>query len=595
MILALFAAYLCTLFCPPFNRFGGQKRLPTRQGFLASVFPRRQVALLLLLFPLISSAELSFNIDRAEISIEEAFELSISSNSATSGTIDISPLQQDFEIIDQYKQSRVQIINGNMSQSTTWTYTLVAKRSGKIIIPAISIGNEATEAREVTVKKGSAQNSKHPDIIVEAEIEQQSTYVQGQFIYIQRLLYAKPFRNNSTLTRPTVKEGLAEVEALGNTPERIVKRNGRDYRMLTRRFAIIPQKSGKLLVAPTVFSGTMRRSSQRYSNSFGFNPRSRRVRVLSNEVGIEVKPRPKEFTGKDWIVAKDFSLHLSWSTPPDQIKAGDPVTVVFAAIANGLRAEQLPEINLQAPTGIKLYPEKPSFNNEHSLDGIIGTINKNIVLVSTAGGEFEIPEISIPWWNSATNQQEIAKLNAIKLTVSGTPAPIAPQKAITKPELLSKNNSVEEKKTILSKTLIVMIILASLLFVALIAGRFIQWKERQKSNYKHAKENDSPAKKQQILDRLKQACDNNNAMKAQRQLQQWMRSNALSPSVLAKKSSLEFQQQITLLNQTLYSESKTDWQGLPLWQAVEQYQTQLSQDTKGNSQKTPQALEPLYY
>jgi hypothetical protein len=553
------------------------------------------LVLLLLLFPLVSSAELNLSIDRAEINIEEAFELSISSNSTTSGSIDISPLQQDFEIIDQYKQSRVQIINGNRSQSTTWTYTLVAKQPGTITIPAISIGNETTKTREITVKKGSAQNSNNQDVIVEAKVEQQSVYVQGQFIYVQRLLFAKPFRNNSTLTRPTLKEGLAEVEALGNTPKRTVKRNGRDYSMLTRRFAIIPQKSGKLLVAPTVFSGTMRRSMQRHSNSFGFNPRSRRIRVLSNEVNIEVKPRPKEFTGKDWIVAKDFSLHLSWSTPPDQLKAGDPVTVVLAAIANGLHAEQLPEINLQAPNEIKLYPEKPSFNNERNLAGIIGTMNKNIVLVSTGGGEFEIPEISIPWWNSETEQQEIATLEAIQLMVSGSPVPIASQKAITKPELLSKNNIAKEQKSTLSTTLIIMITLACLFFISLLAWLFMQWKNAQNTHQKHAKENYSPAKKQQILTQLKQACDNNNATNAQRQLQQWMLSIELSPTVLTQQNSLEFHQQRQLLNQALYSEAKNDWQGLPLWQVVEKYQAQLRQDKKGKTQKTQQGLEPLYY
>lgn len=548
--------------------------------------------LLLFLFPFISSAELNLSIDRAEISIEEAFELTISSSSSTSGNIDISPLQQDFEILDQYKQSRLQIINGNMSQSTTWTYTLVAKQSGKITIPAISIGNEATKAVEIIVKKGAAQGKNNQDIIVEAEIEQQSAYVQGQFIYVQRLLFAKPFRNNSTLTRPTVKEGLAEVEALGNTPERIVKRNGRDYRMLTRRFAIIPQKSGKLLIAPTVFSGTMRRSIQRHSNSFGFNPRSRRIRVLSNEVSIEVKPRPKEFTGKDWIVAKDFSLHLSWSTPPDQLRAGDPVTVVLAAIANGLHAEQLPEINLQVPSEIKQYPEKPSFNNERNLAGIIGTMNKNIVLVSTGGGEFKLPEINIPWWNSETDQQEIAKLEAVNLTVSGTPAPIASQKAVTKPEPLPKNNLATEQKPLLSTTLILLI---SLLLILLLAWLFMWWKNQQKTNNKDSKDNYSSVQKQQILDSLKQACSNNNATNAQQQLQQWMLSIELSPTSLTKQSSPDFQQQIKLLNQALYSKAKSDWQGHALWTVVEAHRVKLSEPTEKDAKNRFQGLEPLYH
>jgi hypothetical protein len=557
---------------------------------------REILFLFLLLFPLVSFAELNLSIDRAELNIDEAFELSISSNSATSGNIDISPLQQDFEILDQYKQSSVRIINGNMTQATTWTYNLVAKRSGKIIIPAISIGSDATKPREITVKEGAAQGSGNQDIIVEAEIEQKSAYVQGQFIYIQRLLFAKPFRNNSTLTRPRLKEGRAEIESLGNTAERIVKRNGRDYRMLTRRFAIIPQESGKLVFSPSMFSGTLRRSSQRLPNNrFSFSSRARRVRVYSNEVSIEIKPRPAEFTGKDWIVAKNFSLHLNWPTPPDQIEAGKPVSVVLAAIANGLRAEQLPEINLQAPAGIKLYPEKPTFNNERNLDGIVGTMNKRIVLVSTGGGEFEIPELTIPWWNSKTNKQEIAKLEAIKLTISGAPVATTVQKAINKPEVNKAQRQEEttiEEKPKLSNTLLLMLALAGLLLASLLAWFFMRWKGKKRIN--NAAEKYTPATKQQILSNLEQACSNNNAADAQQQLQQWMQSIGKSAAIFSESSDTALQQQIKQLNQVLYAKEKTNWQGAALWQAVEKYQAQ-SKAVVGRGDKNQQGLEPLYY
>ncbi len=562
---------------------------------------RREIFVLIfflfnLLFPLISAAELNLSIDRAELNIEEAFELSISSNRATSGNIDISQLQQDFEILDRQKQSSMRFINGNMSQSSIWTYTLVAKHAGKITIPAITVGNEATKAREIIVKEGATQGNGNQDIIVEAEIEQKSAYVQGQFIYIQRLLFAKPFRNNSTLTRPRLKKGRAEIESLGNASERIVKRNGRDYRMLTRRFAIIPQESGKLEFAPSLFSGTMRRSSQRLPNNrFSFSSRAKRVRVRSNEVSIEIKPRPAEFTGKDWIVAKNFSLHLNWPTPPDQIEAGKPVSVILAAIADGLRAEQLPEINLQAPAGIKLYPEKPTFTNERNLDGIVGTMNKRIVLVSTGGGEFEIPELSIPWWNSKTNQQEIAKLEAIKLTVSGAPVAIAAQQAVSKPVLdktVKVENTVEDKPK-LSNTLLIIIALSGLLLVTLLAGLFMRWKGKKLIN-KSSTEKYTTATKQQILSDLEQACSHNNASEAQHFLQQWMQSMGKSPTAFSESDNTPLQQQIKQLNQSLYAKEKSHWQGQGLWQAIEKYQAQEDGVVEKGDRKL-QGLEPLYY
>jgi hypothetical protein len=543
------------------------------------------------LFSVASAAELVVRFDRAEFSIDEAFELSISSNNATSGNIDLGQLQQNFEILDQYKQSSVRIINGDMTQSTTWTYRLVAKQSGKLTIPAITVGNATTKAREIIVKESVAQGRQNNDIIVEAEIEQTSAYVQQQIIYTQRLLFAKPFRNDATLTRPSLKEGRADVESLGNTPERIVTRNGRDYRQLTRRFAIIPQASGSLVFAPSMFSGTMRGSSQRLSNNrFGFSSRARRVRVGSKEISIEIKPRPTAFTGKDWIIANDFSLHLNWSTPPTQIEAGKPVSVVLAAIANGLRAEQLPEINLQAPAGIKFYPEKPSFTNERNLDGIIGTMNKRIVVVPTGGGVFEIPALRISWWNSKTNQEEEAVLAAVKLNVSGEPIAIT-QQVVATPDVNTAQKetvaSVDQRK--LSTTVITLLILVGILLVLFFGWLLMRWKALQQlgnASEKHL------AEKQQIVKTLEHACITNNAAEAQRQLHYWMQSIEKSPAQLFSRP---LQQQIKQLHHALYAKEKENWQGKALWQAVESYQKQLDKGVVEQDKKRREGLEPLYY
>ena len=555
--------------------------------------------LIFLLSPFVSLAEVRLTIDRNEISIEEAFELSIVNNSSSSSTVDSRPLQKDFEILDQYKQSSVRIINGNMSQSTTWTYTLVAKRTGKITIPAISVGNEATTAREIIVKKGIAQGRGDQDILVESEVEQTSSYVQAQFIYIQRLLFAKPFRSDSTLTPPTLSKGRAEIEHLGNSAERIVKRNGKDYRMITRRFSVIPQESGSLVFSPSVFSGTLRRSSQRFSNNrFGFSSRARRIRVRSNEIHLEIKSRPAAFTGKHWIIAKRFSLHLNWSVPPDQIEVGKPVSVVLAAIADGLPAEQLPDINLQTPADIKLYPEKPSFTNERNLEGVIGTLNKRIVVVPTSGGEFEIPALSIPWWNSTTNQQEMATLAAVKLTVLGSSSPVVQQPIIdilkNTPAIDAKKDITVEKKPIISTTLLIIWGIIGGLIVAFIIGVLIRWKNTQQAD--HVSENYSAVEKKKILRKLEQACIENNAPEAQQQLQRWMQSIGVSPICLSEQRYSLLKQQIKQLNRALYSKNKHDWQaGAILWEAIEHDQKMLDNPKLQHENKNQPALEPLYY
>ncbi|HIO91528.1 MAG TPA: protein BatD [Leucothrix mucor] len=542
--------------------------------------------------PKIIAAELQLQIDTSNISIDEAFEISIISNGSTSGSIDISGLEEEFEIIDQYKQSSMNIINGHVSQSSTWIYTVVAKRAGKITIPAISVGNDSTQAVEINVRNSSVQASGSEDIILEVDIEQSTPYVQGQFIYVQRLLFAKDFRSNSTLTYPRLIKGRAEIEPLGNTPKRIVQRNGRDYRTITRSFAIIPQESGELVLAPSVFSGTLRRESQRNMNTFSYSTRSKRVRVHSKEVSINVKPRPAEFTGSDWIVAKNFSLHLNWPIPTDELKAGDPITVVLAAIADGLRAEQLPEIKLQAPSGIKLYPEKPTFSNIKNLDGIVGTMNQSIVLIATGGGEFMLPAINIPWWNSQTEKQEIATLKAVKLKISGAAAVTPVQKVLATPELEKKVvTKTDQKKSSLSNTLITLLILATLLLIILFLIVLKHWQGKAKNNNStHTDKVYSPAEQQKIFQALKKACIDNNLQQAQKNIHEWQKSMGNPP--LMHDDYL--QTHIKALNQSLYGKTTKQWQGHGLWQAVEKYQVWTDQQAKNKKTSTNESLESLY-
>ncbi|MCK5902073.1 MAG: protein BatD [Cocleimonas sp.] len=546
------------------------------------------------------AAELTVHLDRSELTVDEDFELTIASNSVNSGKIDLSPLEQDFEIIDRYRQSSVHVLNGEVKQATTWTLTLAAKHAGNITIPTLIVGNDSTKKIKINVKETHKKN-KDQNIIVEATIKKTSTYVQGQFIYEQNLYFSKPFRENSSLTRPRLTSGRAEIEALGTTPKRIVQYNGKEYNLITRRFSIIPQESGRLTLAPSIFSGTLRRESQRsMNNSFVYSTRSKRIRVRSKAVSIDVKPRPIEFTGKDWIIAKDFSMHINWSIPPTDLKAGDPITLVLGVIVDGLKAEQLPEINLQAPDGIKLYPEKPSFQNTHNMEGIVGTMNKNIVLISMGGGEFKLPALSIPWWNSESNQQEIATIKATTLNVSGSPAPVIKaqkkQLTITQP---AHNPTPLKISSELSNSLIIIVSMASLLLL-LATGWFIfivkkvrfkplnpftHWQNKQGKKHPH-----------DFLDPLEQACLNNNSIAAQQALQHWARTRGLVPATLVKLGETthpELQHQIEQLNQVLYSKTKLKWKGAPLWQAVEAYQRVLKTKTEVTKGKSHH-LKPLY-
>jgi hypothetical protein len=85
-----------------------------------------------------------------------------------------------------------------------------------------------------------------------------------------------------------------------------------------------------------------------------------------------------------------------------------------------------------------------------------------------------------------------------------------------------------------------------------------------------------PAPTVSALDKLEQACQQNDAPAAYKALQQWAEANlylrpALMPHIRARVDS-NFQAQLDQLEAAVYGKPDTAWQGLGLWQAIQAYQ-----------------------
>jgi hypothetical protein len=159
---------------------------------------------------------------------------------------------------------------------------------------------------------------------------------------------------------------------------------------------------------------------------------------------------------------------------------------------------------------------------------------------------------------------------------------------------LPKEEQLETEKASISTTLLTAMVLAALLLLSLLGWLLMYYKTKQRLVNKDVADIATPAKKQQILKRLQQACHSNNATEAQQQLQQWMHSIGLSPRVDIPPDSV-LQQQMIKLNHALYAEVKKDWQGQRLWQAVSTYQMQLESSLAMDKKPKQQTLEPLYH
>ncbi len=376
------------------------------------------VLLLSLALPALA-ADIEVRADRDPVPPGASFHLTFSAHGAVDDDPDFTPLQKDFDILRQGRSSQMNIVNGSFNRVSEWTLEVLPKRSGELPVPAIRFGADASPAITITVAAGGggeAAEAGDGDLFLELEVTPHNPYVREQVLYTVRLLHAVEIAQAS-LSEPQGTEILAEK--LGDDRHFRTRRGGRLYEAIERRYAIFPQKSGALTLAPIVFDGEVLGASRPGSPFDHFFPGAATThrRLRSEAIPLEVRPIPAAFTGDRWLPAKSLILEQSWSTDPPQARVGEPLTRTLRLQAGGLAAKQLPDLAPAPPTGMKSYPDRPQLENGEGAAGLQGSRAEKIVLIPTQPGTLSLPALEIPWWNTETERMEIGRLPATQLEV----------------------------------------------------------------------------------------------------------------------------------------------------------------------------------
>jgi hypothetical protein len=114
-------------------------------------------------------------------------------------------------------------------------------------------------------------------------------------------------------------------------------------------------------------------------------------------------------------------LTEDWSIDPNALSVGDSTTRTLTLIAEGLQGSQLPPLSsvqgaLNIPE-LRFYPDQESIDQSEIAQGLQGTRTQSEALVARADGNWTLPEIRIPWWNTQTDQLEYAVLEARNIAV----------------------------------------------------------------------------------------------------------------------------------------------------------------------------------
>jgi len=107
------------------------------------------------------AAEFTASVNRNRVAVGESFSLKLELSGASANSKPaVSGLKRYFDVTGRGQSSNTVIINGDVSNSTSWTYTLTPKKEGEITIPPVSIetsdGEVSSQAITVSVGKASS-------------------------------------------------------------------------------------------------------------------------------------------------------------------------------------------------------------------------------------------------------------------------------------------------------------------------------------------------------------------------------------------------------------------------------------------------------
>lgn len=342
----------------------------------------------------IHAASVTATLDKQSIYENDVVQLTIRTDFPETGQgPDLSVLKRDFEVLSQSQNSQFRFNLGTSQSLSFWVVSLMPKSTGDFVIPAITVGDLASQPIKLKVKTAQQllDENGNPPVIIDIEVSQEQPYLQQELI-ISLKLYSAFALQNANISTPNHPNLL--IERLADDQIHYEEVNGTQYQVITRDYLAFPQQSGQLEIPP-----------QKISAMINTNLGRRLIKAQSKAIKLDVLPIPASYPSDDWLPATQVSLTNSLS-PTTDVKVGDTLIWQIEAFAKGALPEQMPAFAYASTRDYKLYPQPAKFNSHKSDTGITGEQSIRIEVVPTISGKLILPEIEIVYWNTDTRQLE---------------------------------------------------------------------------------------------------------------------------------------------------------------------------------------------
>lgn len=373
------------------------------------------------------TAPVTARVDRNSLVEGETLTLVLQTNDARQSLeADLSALENDFILLDQRSETQMSIVNGQQSAVIRKMIMLEPRRAGRLTIPALEVGGARTQPITIHVDEAPEPAPGEPEpVFIEVALNPSEGpyYVHAQLGLTVRLFYQQSL-TEAAISQPAPENGSARL--LDEVPFQ-ADRNGQKYRVLERRYAVFPERSGPMTIPPLVLSGRLvqRGSSRLWEPS----SRGRRITVESEAITFEVAPRPDSFSGSAWQPARSYRLGEQLSTSGD-IRVGEPVTRTITIDAVGLEENMIAEPSWEEIPGARIYPDQPQGITRDDGEWVLGHKAFRYAVVPESEGVLVLPKVTVAWWDTVAHRERVSVLPArsvqvLAAQVGAAPAPAA--------------------------------------------------------------------------------------------------------------------------------------------------------------------------
>lgn len=420
-------------------------------------------------------------VSKNKVAVGEVFQIAFTLNGA-SGSI-AYPNLKDFDIYSGPNQSQsISMVNGNMSQSTTISLFIAAKKEGKFTIGAAvaTVGSQKYDTKPIVIEAFTAQNQhqagannsgnsqqatskendknqfstdvSNEDLFVRTYLSKTKCFLGEQITLTQKVYSRVDLRGFQNVKFPPYNGFWSKQEEnqrqINLQQENL---NGVNYYVAEYNTVyLFPQRAGNITIEPIELDCIVRKATKRqprnvFEQFFGTGGyEDVVVKVKSKAVKVEVKELPIDKKPENFSNAVG-SYNYKAQITKDIVKENDAINLKITISGKG-NISLLEPLKLNLPESFEVYD--PKINESIKTNGgISGTKTFDYLIIPREKGEYTLGDLSFTYFDADKKQYVNIPSPDIKLTViegDGTSAHIV---SSTKKTIKENENDIRYIKT----------------------------------------------------------------------------------------------------------------------------------------------------